>query len=57
MSARHKLNAAHFSGAVILAALLGTLAGSWGVFWVTGAALIVAGLLGRDIRPGGGRRR
>jgi len=57
MSARHKLNAAHFSGAVIMAALLGTLAGSWGVFWVAAIALMIAGLMSQDIRPGGRRPR
>ena len=53
MSARHKLNAAHATGAVIVAGLIGACADSWPVFWIALIGLIVAGLHAGDIRSNG----
>lgn len=50
MSAKHKLNAAHFLGAVVVAALLGAVTGSFAVFGIAPAALLVAGYLAGEIR-------
>ena len=50
MSAKHKLNAAHFHGALLLAGALGWITESWGVFAATFAALFIAGLHSGDIR-------
>ena len=51
MSARRKLNGAHFSGAVIVAGLVGAFTESWLGFWMAGAVLIAAALLSGEIRP------
>jgi hypothetical protein len=50
MSAKHKLNGAHFLGALTGASLLGALTQSWAAFFLALAGLLVAGLLARDIR-------
>jgi hypothetical protein len=50
MFAKHKLNSAHFCGAMLIAALIGGLTGSWLVFVVALAALLVAAYLAGDIR-------
>lgn len=54
MEARRKLNAASVNGGLAVAALVGGMAGSWLVFGVALAGLLVSGLVGGDIRPGGG---
>jgi hypothetical protein len=56
MGARRKLNAASVNGALAVAALVGGMTGSWVVFGVALAGLLVSGLVGGDIRPGSGRR-
>jgi hypothetical protein len=50
MSAKHRLNAAHFYGSVVVAGLLGWVTGSVTVFLIALAALLVAGLHAGDIR-------
>ena len=50
MSAKHKLNAAHWLGALLVASLLGGLTGSWSVFLLALVALLVASWLAGDIR-------
>src|SRR5262249_50698430 len=50
MSAKHKLNAAHCSGALLIAGLLGWVTGSLLVFLLALVALLVAGSHGGDIR-------
>jgi hypothetical protein len=54
MGARQKLNALYVQGGLILAAIVGVLAGSWVVFALTSAVLIGLGLHGGELRP---RRR
>jgi hypothetical protein len=55
-TARHKLNVAYFNGAVIIAALIGMIAGSWAVFWIALAVLFVGGIYAGYIRPQSRRR-
>jgi hypothetical protein len=50
MGAKRKLNSASFLGAVLVGGLLGGLTGSWGVFWVSTVALLIAGYHAGDIR-------
>ena len=50
MSAKQKLNAAYFLGAVLTAGLLGAVTGSWAVFGVALAAVLVAGYHAGDFR-------
>lgn len=50
MSAKHKLNGAHFLGALAGASLIGALSQSWTVFLVALAGLLAAGFIARDIR-------
>jgi hypothetical protein len=50
MSARYKLNTAYFSGAVLAAAAAGWLTGSWLVFAVVLAALLVLASATHHIR-------
>jgi hypothetical protein len=50
MSAKHKLNAAYFSGAVLVASVAGAVTGSWGVFGVALIALLIAAFCAGEIR-------
>jgi hypothetical protein len=50
MSAKHKLNAAHFMGSLLLAGLVGWVTGSFTVFWVVLIANLIAGYVAGDIR-------
>jgi len=50
MSAKHKLNAANWVGAVLVAGLIGGAAGSWAVFLVAVAVLLASGWQSGDIR-------
>ena len=50
MSAKHKLNAAAFNGAMLFALVAGGLSGSWGVFLVVLALMVVSAMVARDIR-------
>jgi hypothetical protein len=50
MSAKQKLNAAYFLGAALTAGLIGLLVGSWTVFGVALAALLVANCHAGDLR-------
>jgi len=56
MTARHKLNAAYFYGALLISGLIGLVSGSWKVFLIALAALVVASIYAGDIRPHSGRR-
>jgi hypothetical protein len=51
MGARTKLNLAYFNGSLMIAALLGLLAESWPLLFVTLAVLLAANLYFREIRP------
>ena len=55
MGARDKLNEAFATGSLLMAAFLGCVTGSWGVFIVAAAILLFLNLLGGDIRPGNRR--
>jgi hypothetical protein len=50
MSAKHKLNAWHTLGALLVAGLTGGVTGSVGVFCITLIGLLVAGYQAGDIR-------
>ena len=50
MSAKNKLNGAHFLGALLVAGLLGVVTGSFAVFVVALIGLLIAGALAGDIR-------
>jgi hypothetical protein len=50
MSAKHKLNSANFLGALLIAGLIGGGAGSWTIFWIAFAGLLVADLMSGNIR-------
>jgi len=50
MSAKRKLNSAHFCGALLTAGLAGGITGSWTVFAVAFAALLIAGFYSGDLR-------
>lgn len=52
MGARAKLNEAYLIGSILLAAVVGGLAGSWTVFVVTFIVLLGSNLYSGDIRPG-----
>jgi hypothetical protein len=54
-TARDKLNAAHVNGALVIAAVLGALTGSWLVFGVALAGLLVSSVVSGEIRPRGRR--
>lgn len=56
MGAKRKLNSAYFHGALGVAALVGAVTGSWSVFWLASAVLVVTSIYSGDIRLGGGRR-
>ena len=51
MSARQKLNSAHFLGAAILAGTASALTGSWAVGVVLLAMLVAGAIHAGDIRP------
>ena len=55
MGARDKLNEAFATGSLLMAAFLGCVTGSWGVFIVAAVILLSLNLLGGDIRPGNRR--
>jgi hypothetical protein len=50
VSAKHKLNAAAFNGAMLFAMLAGGLTGSWGVFLIVLALMVISAMAARDIR-------
>jgi hypothetical protein len=50
MSAKHKLNAAYFQGALLVAGLVGALADSWAVFVIALIALLLAAYHAGDLR-------
>jgi hypothetical protein len=50
MSAKHKLNAAHFTGSLLVAGLIGWVTGSFTVFWIVLVASMIAGYVAGDIR-------
>jgi hypothetical protein len=56
MNARKKLNSAHANGALLVAGLIGGLAGSWAVFAMALAGLVLTKILGGDIRLSRRRR-
>lgn len=51
MGARQKLNQGYFVGALATAGLIGGLAQSFAVFGIAAALLVVASLIGGDLRP------
>lgn len=54
-NARTKLNVAYLNGCLLIAAIFGAMAGSWAVFLVSLAILIVCGVHCGEIRPASGR--
>ena len=50
MSAKNKLNGAHFLGALLVAGLIGGVTESWIVFLIALAGILVAGVVAGDIR-------
>ena len=56
MGAKHKLNSAYFSGALGVAALIGAVTGSWGVFSLAAGVLVASSIHSGDIRLGRGGR-
>jgi hypothetical protein len=56
VGARDELNKHHILGAIGLAAIVGTLTGSWTVFVVAAATMIGVSLYSREIRPRKGGR-
>jgi len=56
MGARNKLNSASVHGALAVAALVGAVTGSWGVFLLASAVLVATSLHSGDIRLGQRRR-
>jgi hypothetical protein len=53
VNARQKLNSGHINGALIVAGLIGGLAGSWTIFGLALAGLVVTKLISGDIRLNG----
>jgi hypothetical protein len=53
MSAKHKLNAAHFMGSLLLAGLVGWVTGSSTVFVIALVTSLIAGYYAGDIRRRG----
>lgn len=51
MGARKKLNAAYFGGSFFIAGVLGLLTGSWTIFALTLAVLLVLNCYDGSIRP------
>jgi hypothetical protein len=56
MNAREKLNGAHVNGALLVAGLIGGLTGSWTIFGLALAGLVITKLIGADIRLQGRKR-
>jgi len=56
MSARQKLNSGHINGALLVAGLFGGLAGSWTIFGLALAGLVLTKFLAGDIRLNGRKR-
>ena len=56
MNARNKLNSGHVNGALLVAGLIGGLTGSWTIFGLALAGLVVTKLIAGDIRLGGRKR-
>jgi hypothetical protein len=52
MGARHKLNEAHFLGAVLWAGVIGAVTGSWIVFFIALGILLALSIHGGAIRFG-----
>ncbi len=50
MSAKHKLNAANFLGALLLAGLIGGFSGSWVAFVIALIGLLIAAMHAGDLR-------
>lgn len=50
MGAKRKLNGAYFNGAVIVASVIGWLAGSWMAFLAALGMLLVASVMAGEIR-------
>lgn len=50
MSARKKLNYSHITGAIGIAGIIGGLTGSWPMFFVTAAALVIGAIHTGDVR-------
>jgi hypothetical protein len=50
VSAKHKLNAAYFLGALLIAGLLGAITGSWIVFALALAGVLIAAYHSGDMR-------
>ena len=57
MGARQKLNTAAIQGAFIVAGIAGWAFGSWSVFAIAIAILLVCAMHSGDIRPSAGNRR
>ncbi len=51
MGARQKLNSAHIIGSIIVAAMIGGLVGSFGIFVIAAVVLIAGAIESGDIRP------
>ena len=51
MGAREKLNSAYVIGSLILAAVAGSIGGSWLVFFIAAGILLALNLHAGDIRP------
>ncbi len=51
IGARQKLNAAHIVGCIIMAAIFGSLFGSFGIFVIAAVVLIASAIESGDIRP------
>jgi len=49
-SAKHKLNSANVTGAVVVAGLAAAVVGSWPVFWLVVIFLVVTAVHSGDIR-------
>jgi hypothetical protein len=50
-TARHKLNEFNVLFALMVAALLGGVTGSWAVFWIAAIVLVLGSLHSGSIRP------
>lgn len=57
MGARQRLNSIYLTGSLILAALVGMMAESWGLFLLVAAVLIALQTHSGNIRPGPTSRR